>query len=142
MSKPDDDKDAGKDSGKDDTPKDATEITRPMDPADVADFGIAFLRDGSRHAVLESDESIASFTLKLSQRAVEAGLIVKQDDVYPAPFVADNVVRFWLAVEPARQDNPEFRHKGLTLPLELTFTTNGTPPRTKQRTVTVTVRER
>jgi len=123
-------------------PPNALSIKQPMDPADVLDFAIVLTQgppDAATPPFLLDGESVASFTLALTPEAIAAGLQIKTGDGYPAPVLAGLDVFFWLAVDPAMQGLPIFAGAGVPLAIELTATTDATPPRVKQRTLTVTV---
>lgn len=123
-------------------PPNAKAIAQPMDPSDVLDFSVTVTRgdpDDLPAPFLLTGENVASFTLALSAEAIAAGLLLKSGGGYPPPTFADLVCTFWLAVDPAMQASAAFAAAGLTLAIELTVVTTSTPPRTKQRTLTVTV---
>ena len=123
-------------------PPNAQAIRQPMDPSDVLDFRGTLTQDeasASPPPFLLTGESVASFTLALTPEAIAAGLQIKTGDGYPPPVLAGLDLVFWLAVDPAMQGSPIFAGAGVPLAIELTATTDATPPRVKQRTLTVTV---
>lgn len=105
-----------------------------MDPSDVVDFQIDCT------SVLETGESIASFTFTANADATLLGLTVGTGA--SAPAISGNIVTVWLSVSDTYKDNIAFDGVGVTLPLTLTITTNSTPPRKKQRTVAVMVAQK
>ena len=108
--------------------------TESMDPYDIVDYSV----DCSN--MLETGETIASFSLNILAEASVLGLQIKLTDGYNSELIG-NTVRMWLTVLPAEQANPAF-DGGAILPIELVINTNSTPPRRKQRTLGVKVIQR
>lgn len=118
-------------------PNDPVLIAEAMDPAEVLDF----LFDLS--AVLEADELIDDFMLTMSAEGAALGLGVQSEPDRAAQLVeGDKAVQLWLAVaEPFRND-PAFAGDGIRIGIELRAITNALPPRTRERTFALTVRQR
>lgn len=120
-------------------PKEPIYLGEPMDPADLADYEAEF--------TLEPGSEIASYVIATMPEAALVGLSVKQDMAYQPVLINgvtanNNVVRFWLEVDPLDREDAAFSGEGVTLGVVITATTNSVPPRRKQRTFTVTVRQR
>lgn len=120
-------------------PKDPISLGEPMDPADLADYEAEF--------TLETGTQIGSYTIAMMPEAALVGLAVRADMTY-APVVvngtggSNNTVRLWLDVDPAYREDTTYSGEGTTFGVVITATTNSVPPRRKQRTFTVTVRQR
>jgi hypothetical protein len=112
-------------------PKTTTIFAQPMDPADKIDFII------NCSDVLETDESIATFTLALRPEASALGLQLGTD-VYAASVLEGKRIRVWLSIDPQKQGDLAFE-SGAVLPFEVTINSNSVPPRRRQRTVAVKV---
>lgn len=106
----------------------------PMDPYDVVDYTI------DTTPLLSDLEDVASYTVVPLAESELLGLEVGTAEY--APSITDNVILVWLQVDPAFQANPAFSGAGQTLPLEVSITTNSSPPRKRQRTVVVKVMQR
>jgi hypothetical protein len=119
-------------------PPNAISITRPMDPADIEQFFVTLTQGSTGAEVLNTGESVASYTLALTAEAIAAGLQIKTGSGY-ATNLTGLVLSFWLAVNSANQADAAFSGTGLTLGVEWTITTNASPARVKQKTIVVQV---
>jgi hypothetical protein len=88
--------------------------------------------------ILQTGESVASFTVALTAEAIAAGLQINTTSGYSTLLVG-NVITFWVSVISGSQSSAVFIGAGLTIGIEITVTTNANPARVKQRTVVVTV---
>lgn len=104
-----------------------------MDPYDIVDYQVDLA------PVLATAESIVSYTVAAPAESELYGLTIGTGTRAPA-LVGTNLT-LWLSIDSALQTSPAFI-KGLTLPIEITITTNSTPSRRKQRTVAVKVLQR
>lgn len=104
-----------------------------MDPYDKVDFKVNLT------PVLGTTENVTSFTVVPLPEAELYGLTVGTGSY--APNIIDKFLTIWLFIAPAFQADVAFV-KGLTLPIEVSITTDSTPPRKKQRTVAVKVIQR
>lgn len=100
-----------------------------MDPYDLVDFKVNLA------TLVAENEEIASFTVTTNGYGLTIGT-----GIY-SPTVIAKQLTIWLSIDPAFQNDPKFL-KGITIPLEVTITTDSTPPRRKQRTVAVKVIQR
>jgi hypothetical protein len=116
-------------------PLNAKRFVAEMDPTDIVDY-VAQMGSGS-NPLLESGESIDTYTLALGAEATALGLTIGADDYAPVLNGAD--LKFWLSVDEEYQTNPAYDGAGAQLPLILTVITDNTPPRRRQRTMVVTV---
>ncbi|WP_374648935.1 hypothetical protein [Rhizorhabdus sp.] len=115
-------------------PPNATIWAEQADPRDVNNWKI------NCTVSLAADEAIESYELMLGAEAVAAGLIISAETArQPALVEAGKVIQLWLSVDPAMRLDPIFEGAGVTLPIEVTLTTNSIPSRTIQRTVAVRI---
>ena len=105
-----------------------------LDPSDLLDYQI----DVS--SLLETGESISTFTLTVPAESVLLGLTLNTTGGY-ATTLASNKIQFWVSIDPSKQGNAAFNSVAV-LPLELSIVTNSTPARKKQRTVAIQVTHR
>jgi hypothetical protein len=115
-------------------PADAQVFEEPLDPTDIVDFEIDL------GPLLETGEAIASQTVTVPTESSVLGLEIKTTGGY-STILTGNILRIWLGVLVGEQQNAAFA-TGVTLPIEITVTTDSTPPRRKQRTVAVQVIQR
>jgi hypothetical protein len=115
-------------------PAEAKVFAEALDPADIVDFEIDL------SPLLEGAETIATHTETIPPESALLGLEFKTTGGY-ATSLTGNILRIWLGIADAQQSNAAFA-TGVTLPIELTITTNSTPARKKQRTVAVKVIQR
>lgn len=115
-------------------PDAALRFPRTMDPSDIMPCAVAF-------GPITAGDSVASFAILFDDDAVAAGVGIKQGGAYPAPFLADSILRFWVAVDPAKQGDSAFDKRGLLCGITITMTTNGTPPEVRQRTAALLVKQ-
>jgi hypothetical protein len=108
----------------------------PMDPADEVDFLI------QTAGMLEGGEIVASYTLTLLAEASALGLQIMTGAGYDAHVVNQRDIMFFLKVLGQFQDNDAYDDTGATLPMVVTVVTNSIPPRKRQRTVAVKVKQR
>lgn len=121
----------------------AVEWEGNLDPSETLDFRMDFYDESlpEIERVLDLGEEIASFEVAPTPEAVLLGLTIRDDGLY-APTLDETATKIilWLEVDPADQGNPDFVD-GLVLGVEGTIVTSSTPPRTRQRTFNVTVRQ-
>lgn len=130
-------------------PINAVPFEQPLDPGDVLDFRAAFSRgpaDTKPPPILLPNEDIASMTLELTSEAIALGLKIVSGQFngaeYPAPSIDDdNVLTFWLGVDPSFQSATAFLNSGTLLGVDVTIRTSNVPPRIKNRTLVVRVRQ-
>lgn len=115
-------------------PAEAKVFTEALDPADIVDFSVDL------NPLLEGGETIVSHTETVPTESAVLGLQIKTTGGY-ATTLSAGILKFWLGVLLAEQNNTAFVD-GVTLPIEITITTNSTPARVKQRTVAVKVIQR
>ena len=115
-------------------PADAKVFEEPMDPTDIVDYEIDL------GPLLETGEVVATHTETVPTESVLLGLEIKTTGGYITTLTG-NILKIWLGVLLAEQANSAFVD-GVTLPIEITITTNSTPLRKKQRTVAVKVIQR
>lgn len=116
------------------TPADAKIFLEPLDPHEILDYSINLA------PLLEAGETISAHTVVACPESVLLGLEVKTTGGY-ATTLTSNVLKFYLGIATVEQANAMF-NTGVTLPLEISITTNAVPPRKKQRTVAVRVVQR
>lgn len=112
----------------------------PMDPSDVVDFVIDCA--DPTLPLLESGETIASFTLVLPSESVALGLTIGTAARAPVKINTDTAIRLWLSVDSGFISNSAFSGAGQSLPVEVTIVTTSSPSRTRQRTCVVKVSQR
>lgn len=123
-------------------PPNAKKIPQPMDPSDVLPWAVDLTQGeptGSSAPFLLPGESVASFTLAVTAEAIAAGLSILADATYPPPTIDGLELTFWPTIAPEARGLSIFDGGGRDLALELTATTNSMPPKTKQRTIVITV---
>lgn len=119
-------------------PPTAFKLPRPLDPSDLEGYGCRIRRGDAPTDTLRSGEAIQSYSFAPTPEAVAAGLIIR-DDPDRAPRLVGQDLTFWLCIDPSMRSSTLFNGGGLELAMELTFETNSSPSRTKQKTVTVQV---
>ncbi|MFC3711277.1 hypothetical protein ACFOMD_01760 [Sphingoaurantiacus capsulatus] len=118
-------------------PNDPILLAEAMDPSEVLDFVFDFA------ALLEPGEVIDDFALTMSAEGAALGLSVLEAPDRGATLIeGDRAVRLWVGVEPGAQNDAAFAGDGLQVGIELRATTNSEPPRTRERTFALTVRQR
>ena len=130
-------------------PINAVPFTQPLDPGDVLDYRAAFSQgpfDALPPPILLPNEDIASMALELTSEAIALGLKIVSGEfngaTYPAPAIDDdNVLTFWLGVDPSFQSATAFLNTGTLLGIDVTIRTSNVPPRIKNRTLVVRVRQ-
>lgn len=116
-------------------PTNAFKFTDQMDPKDNVDFLLTLNGVGG---ILETGETIASYTLALRPEASALGLTIGTATYAPSnPTTAQ--ILFWLTVDPTFQANAAFDGSGVILGVEVTVTTSSNPARVRQRTVAIQV---
>ena len=85
--------------------------------------------------LLEEGEQIdPGYTLTVLAESVALGLTIMSGGGYDQDLIeGDRMIRIWVTIDPLFQTDAAFDAVTL-LPVELTFETNSTPPRTRQRT--------
>lgn len=115
-------------------PPTAVSFSDALDPQEELDFEIPC------SPILETDETIASYTLTLLPEAVALGLEIMSGSGRDQALTSGNTgIAFWLQIVDEYEDDAAFEDTGTSLPLELTIVTNSSPPRTRQRTFLVRV---
>lgn len=110
-----------------------------FDPSELLDYVMDF--QGGTDPLLEAGEKIASYTLNVTAPAAALGLEISTDPAYAAGLqMADTRIKLWLQIDPAFQAAPVFS-EGATLGVEATITTTNVPPRIRQRTFNLHVRQ-
>jgi hypothetical protein len=118
-------------------PEDAFLFADPIDPTDRLDWLTTL--DGPE-GILETGETIASYTLTVTAEAAALGLEIGTATY--APTNPTNVsIKFWLECNSSFQNNAAFNADGLALGVELTVITSSTPPRRRQRTLAWMVKQ-
>lgn len=119
-------------------PPNAFIFSRPIDPADTEFFTIELTQGLTGTELLVPGENVASFSLSVTAEAVAAGLQIKTGSGYATTLNALQIT-FWACVGVSHQADAGFSGTGLALGIELTITTDATPPRVKQKTVVIQV---
>ena len=115
-------------------PPTAGRFSGSLDPSEELDFEIRF------SSLLESGEKVARFTLALLPEAVAMGLMIMAGEGRDLRLIDEGeAISFWLTVDPQYRENVEFTGGGIPIPMELTIVTTSLPPRTRQRTLLVSV---
>jgi hypothetical protein len=109
-----------------------------MDPSDIVDFWATVSQGTDIGDMLRDGENVASWQLTATAEAVAAGFQILQT-ADRLPHLVDRAFRFWVAIAAARQSDDVFSGKGVELVTELTVTTDSTPSRRFQRSMTVKV---
>jgi hypothetical protein len=122
-------------------PQGAATFSYIMDPSDVVDFAVQLSRGSDPADALQAGEDVASYVLEASETALSAGLIV-HSSAPRAPAYGDLTVGFWLSVEPSLQTAAMFDNGGVVVGVRLTVVTTASPPRTKQMTFLLNVRNK
>lgn len=86
---------------------------------------------------LNTGENVASFSVSLPQRSLDFGLTLGSAE-YIA-YEQDNIITIWLS---AGAYHAAFEDSGINLPVNFTFITDATPPRTENVTCVVNVRNK
>jgi hypothetical protein len=115
-------------------PASAKVFTRQMDPYERLDW-IAEL--SGTDGLLETGETIASFTLTMGAEGAALGVSVLTAAPYTAATTdAAKSVRFWLEVDEAFRENAAF-NDAVSIPITLSLLTSNVPARRRQRTMVV-----
>jgi len=101
-----------------------------IDPYDIKDFKLDL------SPMLEPGENIAAHTLVLLSESLLMGLVLGTG-LYQK-VLNGNILTLWFSIDPTMQDNPVFNN-GVTLPMEISITSDSTPARKTQRTVAIKV---
>lgn len=104
-----------------------------MDPYDVVDYQVDL------SPLLEDTEGVASYTVDPLPESELYGLEIGVAAY--APLLVGTELTLWLSINSTYQSNAVFTN-GITLPIEISITTDSSPPRKKQRTVAVKVIQR
>lgn len=100
----------------------APTFVRRMDPRDKMDIYPVLTRGDGMRDILQPDEEVTSFAIGLTAEAAAAGLQLGTDS--KAPRYAGLVFYAQLSVRPEMQGAPIFAGAGLTIGVEVTFSTN------------------
>lgn len=118
----------------------ATKFAQSMDPKDLVDYQIDLAAK-----ILETGEAVSSYTLTVLAEAAALGFTIAQgvadlsNAAYAPSLVNTNTgLLFWVYVNPTYVTDPAY-DAGVTAGLELTVTTNSTPPRRRQRSFGIQV---
>lgn len=116
-------------------PPTAQTFAGALDPNEELDFVLV----GSD--ILEEGEQIeAGYTLEVLAEGTALGLTIMSGSGRDHDRInANRDIRFWLEIDDAYKTNVAFNDGGTTLPMRITFTTNNSPARTRQRTFLVPV---
>jgi phage tail tape-measure protein len=118
-------------------PPNASAWTQEMDPADIVDYQVTLAGTGG---LLETGETIASYTLTMSAEGAALGVTIGSVGSYaPSLINSSTGVKLWLSVGSGFQSNAAFSGTGVSVGIELTVVTNSSPARTRQRTLVVKV---
>ena len=117
-------------------PRDPVSIGEAMDPAELLDF--VFDLSG----VLEPDEAIEAFAMTMSAEGAALGLLIETGARAPLLIENARAVQLWFAVAPAMRTDAAFTGEGVRIGIELRATTNASPPRVRERTFALTLRQR
>lgn len=110
-----------------------------LDPAERLDFIMNF--SGGADPLLEPDEAIDSWSLAVTAPAAALGLEIVEEFPYsPWLNVAGDEITLWLNVAPDFQEANAFV-AGVVLGIEVSIVTTSSPPRTRQRTFGVEVKQ-
>ena len=119
-------------------PSDAATWLDPMDTSDLIDY------EANMEPLLETAETIASFTVALMPEAALLGVTVEtvapRDPQLVTP--ANKRIKVWMSVLIANREDPIFDGVGVDVGVVFTITTNSVPSRRRQRTYKLTVRQR
>jgi hypothetical protein len=118
-------------------PDDPVAWPAAMDPAEVLDFVMDMA------GVLDDGEGIAAFTLAMSAEGAATGLAIQTGAGRdPLRIEDDRAIRLWLGVAAPVQSHPAFAGDGTRFGIEVRIVTDSNPPRTRERTFALTVRQR
>jgi hypothetical protein len=118
-------------------PPNAFEWDQEMDPSDIVDYTINL---SGEKGLLESGETITSYTLTLRPEATALGLeIISTGPRAPALVGGATGVMLWFQVLEAFWGNAAYSGSGVKLGIELTVETSSNPSRRRQRTVVLKV---
>jgi hypothetical protein len=92
--------------------------------------------------VLEAGEAIDDFALTMSAEGAALGLAIDTGARAPMTIEGDRAVQLWFGVAPAMQGDAAFAGDGIAVGIELRATTTASPPRIRERTFALTVRQR
>lgn len=117
------------------TPPTAQAFDGALDPHEELDF---VLLGGT---ILEEGEQIESgYVLEVLAEGTALGLTIMTGGGRDHGRINGNRdIRFWLEIDDAYKTNAAFNDAGTTLPMRVTFETNASPSRTRQRTFLVPV---
>lgn len=127
-------------------PVNAVLMKQEMDPADIVDFVANFYdtSDATKTPILESGETISSYTLTMSSEGAALGVTI--ETVAPrahglitssAGYVDNTAIKFWLSVTGANATNAAWDATGTKIPV--TVTINTSQNRRRERTMVVTI---
>lgn len=118
-------------------PATAALFDQAIDPDDTVDFTFAITAGDASSNLLQTGESVASYTLALTPESVAAGLQLMTGGGY-GPCYSNYLFTFWVSVDPSKRQQAIFS-AGATLGVELTVVTDNTPPRVRNRTLGILV---
>lgn len=111
----------------------AREFAIPMDPHDRIEY------QADLESILESGETISSYTLTMGVEGTALGAFIGSGDYAPA-IVNGRSIKFWLEVATLDQNQPPY-FDGVRVPIEVSVVTSNVPPRRWQRTVVVRIQQ-
>lgn len=121
-------------------PSSAKTFTEEMDPNEVKDFTTGISQGADVTDLLDPGESVQTFTLIPQQEATDAGFRIKSGSGYPVPTFVGLNLTFWCEIADGFKTRDEW-FGGERMALELTIVTNNSPPRIRQRTFAITVKQ-
>lgn len=123
-------------------PSDAKRFAYKMDPSDVVDF--MYDASPAMENTVEKTEQISStWSLTMSAEGAAIGAAIRFAGAYAASLVEnDTAIKFWLEVAPAMQGDNIFLGSGVDVPITVRWVSTNVPPRTFERTLVITIRQR
>lgn len=107
-----------------------------LDPTDILDYELDL------SALLDDDEAMASVTLVVVPAAAALGFELLSDPPYEPEEVDNSHIRVWANVDVASRGLSAWSGSGTLCSIEITATTDSTPPRVWQRTAKIRVAQR
>lgn len=118
-------------------PSSAVAISQTMDPSDQIDILIPC------GPLLESGETVASYTLTVLAESAALGFeIMSGGGRDHALLTGDTDILAWIEIDDLEEAATEWDGDGTACAIEVEIVTDSTPARTRQRTITITVKQR